>query len=234
MNTTLINNFFKRTHQYDWVTNKEIYLGDSIIESDYESINQEIGIDLRHSFNDVFSEHDKFKFILYANDNVISECTIDGLIMTFNEFGQEHYIHAFDEFGEEFISFARQFYPLDIYEKACDETTLVVVKPITLVNDKMEFWIWNNVGPKYKLRFETFGEYLETGISCRFCIFWQYFYLDTKAMDFNDPFTKEWIANNFNGATSRMKTALTSMKEHFPKEDWSYQEGELERVKLLE
>lgn len=45
MNTSLINNFFKRPHKYDWVTNKEIDLGEPIIESDYESINQEIGID---------------------------------------------------------------------------------------------------------------------------------------------------------------------------------------------
>ena len=233
MNNSLISNFFKKSHHYDWVTKKEVELGESIIDADYDSINQEIGINLRPSFDDVVSEHDRFKFILCENDDVISECMIDGLIMTFNEFGQEHYIHAFGEFGNEFISFARQFYPLDIYEKACNELTLVVVKPITSVNDEMEFWIWDNSGSKYKLRFKTFMEYLEAGIGCSFCVFWQYFYLDTDSVNFEDAFTQEWLASNFDRAISRMQDVLARMKEYFPNEDWSYQEGELERVKML-
>ena len=227
----ILSNFFHEDNDYNLTAEKEI--GGPIIEADYDSIKTEIGVDLRPSFHEVTSLHDSFKFLLLNDDLVVSECVIDGIIMTFNDFSQEHYIHAFDEFGESFIKFARQFYPLDIYEKATDEVTLTVVKPISDSNNEIEFWIWNNSGQKYKLRFQSFLEYLIAGISCKFCVFWQYFYIDIDSMNLDDPFTNEWLAQSFSEAINRSNFCLESMNRFFSDYDWSMQEKELERLKNL-
>lgn len=208
-------------------------LGDPIKENNYKMVENELGLKLKRLFHNLFGIHRSIEiFYKNADDSIVGECSIEGLKYSFNEYAQELYIQIYDEWGEEFKTFARQFYPLDIYRESLDAVTLTVVKIID--EEHLEIWIWNNAGPKYKLKFNSIEEYLEAGVKCKFIICWQYFYIDTEALDFNDPFTKEWIASDFFDAVSRMKTALGSMKEYFPEEDWSYQEGEMERVKLLE
>lgn len=222
-----VYDFFTSTSGFKKFDVVDQELGEAIIEADYDAIKTEIGIDLRPSFHQTVSQYDRFKFLLEADGSVISECVIDGIILTFNKFAQEHYIHAFDEFGDDFIKFARQFYPLDIYEKAEDEVTLTIVKPITDENPNLDFWIWNNAGHKYPLKFKTFEEYILCGIDNKFVVGWQYFYVETESVDFDEPLR---LAPDFSDAMYRMDWALQLMKKYFPDDDWSMQEQELKRV----
>ena len=231
MSIQTINQLVEKLKTNNLIPTK-VELGDPIRENNYKMVEDEVGLKLKKHFHEVFSVHRNIEILFKAKDeSIVSECSIEGLKYSFNEYAQELYIQIYDEWGEEFKTFARQFYPLDIYRESLDAVTLTVVKIID--EEHLEIWIWNNAGPKYKLKFNSIEEYLEAGVKCKFIICWQYFYIDTEALDFNDPFTKEWIASDFFDAVSRMKTALGSMKEYFPEEDWSYQEGELERVKLL-
>ena len=127
--------------------------------------------------------------------------------------------------------FAQQFYPFDIYRESLDAVTLTAIKIID--EEHLELWIWNNAGQKYKLRFRSIEDYLEAGTQCKFVIFWQYFYIDTDAMDFFDPFVKEWVAFGYSEAILRMGEALETLKEYFLTEDWASHQKELERVKGL-
>jgi hypothetical protein len=204
----------------------------SVREFHYETSMEVCNVNLKKLFHTVYSEHSGFSIIWKQDSQTFGEIQVPRIIYSFSNVYQERYIQVYDEFGEEFKSFARQFYPFDIYEESLDAVKLAVVKIID--EEHLEIWMWNNAGPKYKLKFNSIEEYLEAGIKCKFIVNWQYFYLDTDALDFNDPFTKEWVANSYLEATEDMNYALTSMKEHFPEEDWSYQEGEMERVKLLE
>jgi hypothetical protein len=206
--------------------------GKSVYDFHYPTSEEVMAIDVRKMFDEIYKVHSGFNLVWKFDEQIFGEVNLLQMLFIFATNAQEHYIQIYDEWGEEFKKFARQFWPLDIYEESLDAVTLTVVKIID--EEHLELWIWNNAGPKYKLKFNSIEEYLEAGVKCKFIVCWQYFYIDTEALDFNDPFTNEWIASDFNGAMSRMKTALASMKEYFPEEDWSYQEGELERVKLLE
>jgi|GEM_PF-5353861 len=198
----------------------------------FDSIKEQIGINIEKLYGKVFSSNNGFELTFKNSDNlIIGELNVLRVHYSFAPAIQERFIQVYDEWGEEFKTFARQFYPLDIYKEALDSITLTAVKIID--EEHLELWIWNNAGQKYKLKFKSIEEYLEAGVQFKFVIFWQYFYIDNDAMDFSDPFTKEWVAFSYSDAISRMNEALETLQEYFPKEDWSYQEKELERVKDL-
>ena len=204
---------------------------EEIIDYFYESIKENRGIDVTKLFNDVYSIHDGFNITIKTGQVILSEVNIVKLFCTFSNTFQERFIQVYDEWGGEFKIFTRQFYPLDIYRESLDSVTLTVIKIID--EEHFELWIWNNAGQKYKLKFKSIEEYLAAGVQCKFVIFWQYFYIDTDAMDFSDPFTKEWVAFSYSEATSRMEQALTTMKECSPNNNWAGQEKELERIKKI-
>lgn len=208
----------------------------------FKSIQKYIGKDVKSTFETVVREFGTLE-ILYHDDEetVIHEVNIGMLpYMTFTTSAQKRYIHAEEaipqppnekpKFADEFVAFAKRFYPLDVYRNAFDEQPLCCVKPAD-EHGSVEFWQWHNAGNKYQLRFKNFEEYIRAGIDCKFIVNWQYFYIDTEALDFADAFTHRWIATCFYDAISDMKECLEKMKKFFPNEDWSYQESELERVK---
>lgn len=206
----------------------DLILEREIREFHYETSKEECGFNLKKLFHSVYSGFSlKWKY----DEQVLGEINVPRIIYSFASTAQERLIHVFAEFGEEFKTFARQFYPLDIYRESLDAVTLTVVKIID--EEHLELWIWNNSGHKYKLKFSSIEEYLEAGVKCKFIVCWQYFYIDTDTMDFSDSFIAEWVASGYDGAIHRMEDTLETMKEYFPEEDWSYQEGEMERVKLL-
>ena len=209
----------------------EVELGDPVFEANYLSTIDEIKWNPKKLFDNFFKIHDGVELIYRANDEIIGETCIGELITIFNLFAQEHYIHAFDEFGEDFRQFARQFFPLDIYKESLDEVEFSVIKPVT--EDELEFWIWNNSGQKYKLKFKTFEEYLEAGINCKFIVHWQHFYIDSDAMNLSDSFTKEFLASDFDAAIRRMESALDSMHKYFPDIAWAEQESTLKRIREI-
>lgn len=197
----------------------------------YETSQEEIGFNVESQFDEIYSKNNGFSLTWKMDDQILGELFLPRITSIFASSAQERCIYVDHEWGEQFKTFARQFWPLDIYKESLDSVTLTVVKIID--EDHLELWIWNNAGQKYKLKFKSIEDYLEAGVQCKFIVCWQYFYVDTEALDFNDPFTNEWIASSYAGAISRMETAMESMKEYFPEEDWSYQENELERVKQL-
>lgn len=112
----------------------------------YESIKEEIGFGVKKLYHDVFSSHNGFEINWKNDDLICGEINVLRIHHSFSSPLQEHYIHAFDEFGEDFKTFARQFYPFDIYRESLDEVTLTVVKIID--EEHLEFWIWNNEGSR--------------------------------------------------------------------------------------
>ena len=155
----------------------DLILEREIREFHYETSKEECGFNLKKLFHSVYSVHSGFSLKWKYDEQVLGEINVPRIIYSFASTAQERLIHVFAEFGEEFKTFARQFWPLDIYKESLDAVKLAVVKIID--EEQLEIWMWNNAGPKYKLKFNSIEAYLEAGVKCKFIINWQYFYLDT-------------------------------------------------------
>lgn len=205
-------------------------LGRPIREVSYKGVNEDFKMDFKKMFHPVFSEHKELEIILKADEEVICECSIESLIYIFNEEAQRD-IYTDETLSPKFTALVKKLYPLDVYRHSLDAVTLTAINPID--EDTLEFYIWNNSGHKYKLKFKTFEEYVNCAIDNKFIVFWQYFYIDTDAMDFDDTFTKEWLASDYSNAIRRMEDALETMEKYFTEDDWSYQKEEYNRVVAL-
>ena len=216
-----LNDLIQELSSNEQLVQNIVELGEPIRSKNYKTVESEIGYDLQSLFDMIFSIHREIELVFSSKDDeVICECSIEGLQYIFNEAAQTKRIHAFDDFDPRFKELCKTLYPLDIYQKSFDAVTLTAVKIISAT--ELEFWIWNNSGQKYKLLFKTFIEYFEAGVDSKFIVGWQYFYLDKSALNFEDQFTREWLAHSLSAAKFRALESLDRMKTYFPKTDWRF------------
>jgi len=219
----------------------EFEIGEPIIdEDDYNPVEEKFDWNPRKMFHNIINVHDGID-LAYRIKGVgkggteIGEVKIMMFFCLFDEMMQENYYahHELDgmDIPKEYFEFWNKYYPLDIYKDSQSEQIFTVVKPID--EDELEFWIWDSAGPKFKLIFKTYEEYLNAGIKNKFIVFWQYFYIDSNSMDFSDDSINITSASDFSGATIKMDWALEQMSQHFQNEDWSYQAREMKRLKEL-
>lgn len=203
-----------------------------------KAVLQETGLEVKGDFESLLNQLSVLELCyLDAEDSVIAELNFSGILMCFNDFAQEHYIHAFEDFrkeelGDAFLSFAKKFYPIDTFYKAYDGVSVGCYLPKT-EESPCEFWIWNNAGHKYKLVFRTMEEYIQAAVDCKCILSWQYFYLDTDYPDFTDSFSQLWLAPSYSEAIYRMTNALELLRQYFPGKDWGKQAQELLRVQAI-
>lgn len=194
-------------------------------DNTFDIIKDSIGVTFPEELKAFYSQTNGLTIVWEYNNTVTGEIHIvpimDTILDEYDESWKAQMEKSKSLDNPQFQTFIQNLYSLDIYEETTQGTIRVVMEiDKTSKPTQPKLWLWHLAGERFPLSL-SFHEYIDKLTESRGFFGWQYFFIDLRSCNFNDPYFSKFFAQSCQDALSRMKDFLEIMPKLFPSDDFS-------------